>query len=325
VTRLAFDRGGAVLRGFGFDSVILYDGISGARAGEQVYGLDTRFVTATQDGGKAVLSDSAGYLLLDTATDARERLPAAWFPKSDFHLEHEASLSSDLKLFGVYGCLQDKCDEPMVVEVFDLATKQSVARRTHGFISAGGTFTGGVTEDGRFVEFISNRADRVLVELESGRAGPSFGAQSVRSSDGRWVFDLPNFAEHGDMTLRDGRTGRTLVSLGHMTEVESGEFRSGAFCGSARLVVGSVDAVMVFALPTGRMVARFPRAQWQEVATTPDEEPRSPLVTCTAAGDRVAVGGRGRVKILAMGSLAGEPGLVTGGTTARIGASPTLR
>ena len=76
----------------------------------------------------------------------------------------DAALSADGRLFSIYS-ESGPSDRPMTVTVYDRSSGKILAKQTSEFISAGGTFGGGITPDGA-IEFVNNRGGRKVVDLK---------------------------------------------------------------------------------------------------------------------------------------------------------------
>jgi hypothetical protein len=100
------------------------------------------------------------------------------------------------------------------VSVYSWTDKTLLARQSSEFLAAGGAFSGGITDDGAAVGFSSNRAGWKFIELKTGRLVGRFGADSVRSPDGKWVVEFPDQSwvedddpASRDIIAKDGATG----------------------------------------------------------------------------------------------------------------------
>jgi len=153
---------------------------------------DTNVLSVTSDGATAVVSTDASsqdahLFLLNTATATLQAIPESWYqPGSDPYAE----LSGDGRLVSTY--TEDESDTPMTVTVYDWPSKTVVATRKSAFVAAGGWVGGGVTEDGE-VEFEGNRVGSTIDDLKTGRDMAKFGPSAVRSPNGQWEVEFPNW------------------------------------------------------------------------------------------------------------------------------------
>lgn len=187
--KLAFSKNGRLLHeirsvsatssdDFEHVRAITYDAATGATIHSLNLGPHTDFLSATSDGQTAIISVDrnregvrAHLLLVDVETGKTQDLPSKWFDAND--QSPYAQISGDGRLVSTY-MESGANDSPMIVNVYDWRTKKLVARQTSGYISAGGAFAGGVTEDGK-IEFSNNRVGSEIVDPKTGRVIARFG------------------------------------------------------------------------------------------------------------------------------------------------------
>lgn len=252
---------------------------------------DTNLLSATTDGAKAIVATQAStengsLFVMDTATGKLQPIPKSWMdPDSDL----DAGISGDGRLVSLYS--EEESDTPMVVTVYDWATKTVVATRKSAYVSAGGSMDGEVTEDGE-VAFGGNRVGSTIVDLKTGRVLAQFGQSSMRSPDGKWEVQFPNLIwdedAPTDILLKDGMNGTTIGKLdARVPEDEQYGSMSGAFCGaSGRFVSNGKHAIAVYALPSGKLLQTLPVETWNDPGL---DDAYGVSVACSMDGTRVAI------------------------------------
>ena len=297
---LAFNADGRLLRMIGEsvdDDRHVHAATLDAHNGEvlHVYNLrpGTSLLSTTLDGSEALIAYAISekqtqLLLLDTTSGKLELLPPDWYAPEDS--DPQARLSGDGRLISIYS-EGGAFERAMAVTVYALPQKTLVARQTSPYTDAGGSFGGGITTDGRAIEFDNNRVGSKLVDLKTGRELASFNPGAVRSPDGKWVVELPDqsFAAEDSVPvvgIKDGATGRSLGKLDMVvTEDEEYGGMSGAFCGNAgRFVVADAQTIAAYAIPSGKLIAKFPPETWRD-----GESGGQGVVACSATGTRVAI------------------------------------
>ena len=176
--------------------------------------------------------------------------------------------------------------------VYDWQSKKQVAKQMDGSPAGGGS-DGGVTSDGK-IEFSYSRSGSEIVDPKTGRLLVQIGTDAFRSADGAWIVEFPfqayvdqeNWAK--EVTIKDGEDGRVLGKLDlQLTDDPANAMWWGAFCGaSGRFVAASNDAVMVFQIPSGKRIARFPANDWRDADA---KGYRDVAVACSWDGKRVAI------------------------------------
>jgi len=257
----------------------------------------TTFFSATTDGRILVISvdtwrpDGRGhFILFDPETGRTQDIPLSWFAADDPF--PDVAISGDGRLVSAFSDWGPD-NGPLVVSVYDWSTKRLVAKQATGY-PAGGFASGGVTVDGK-IQFFNNRSGGDVVDPKTGRLLLSVGPGAQRSPDGAWVVDFPNLL-YGDaprkVLIKNGMNGRLAGKLDVQIkdDEEKGNWASarGAFCGTTgRFVAATKDTVQVFEIPSGKKIAEFPAATWQDV----DALKTNPTVTvgCSSKGRRVAI------------------------------------
>ena len=304
--KLAFSSDGRVLHATGETPepsksqhvrAIAYSAATGAVLHTVNLEAGTTVLATTSDGRTAIVaagvagsSDHTQLLRLDTESGKTEPLPAAWYdPKDD---TPEAQLSSDGRLLSIYSENGPE-GRPMSVAVYAWPGKTLVARQTSQYTNAGGIFGGGVTPDGRAVEFRNNRSGSVLVDRKTGHEMASFGPGALRSPTGQWVLELPNLSFQDEsapreVLIEDGNNGKRLgkIDVPVPDDVAYGGM-SGAFCGSTpRFILASGHGVAAYAIPSGALLASFPTDTWRDPASP---NPDRAFVVCSPTAKRVAI------------------------------------
>jgi hypothetical protein len=257
--------------------------------------FDTEVRAISSDGRKAILAtgvcgNEKKLAFLDTATGQRKEIPSDWYDLTDS--DAIAALSGDGRLLSIYS-ETGPAESPMAVTVYDWPTKTLVAKRTSEWISAGGSFGGGVTADGA-VEFDNNRVGRKLVDLKTGRLLGKFGYDSARSPDGAWVVDFPdrnwNESAPKDVLIKDGTNGHTRGKLNldsQLTDDDLYGSMTGAFCGNTvRFVVARQQSVSLYSIPSGNLLANFPVSSWRDPKV---DDMNVATIACSPTGNRVAI------------------------------------
>jgi hypothetical protein len=255
---------------------------------------DTWCLSATTDGRTAVISldrdrpeGHARDFLFDTETGRTKEIPSSWFAADDN--SPYAALSGDGRLVSAFSDWGPD-NGALVVSVYNWRTKRLVAKQAKGY-PAGGSSWGGVTVDGK-IEFLSSRGRGEVVDPKRGRLLVSAGPSSPRSPDGAWVVEFPNLW-FGDppreIIITNGSSGEAVGKLDlHITDDEQNWAWRGAFCGtSGRFIAATNDTVQAFEIPSGKKIADFPVATWQDV----EAMKTNPTVTvaCSFNGKRVAI------------------------------------
>lgn len=306
-TVLAFSRDGRILREFASISpaaagqswevrVITYRAATGQIIHQENLPPDTRFDSATSDGRTAVIfvdkdppEARRHFFLLDTDTGETQDIPSAWLNPNDG--QPSAAISGDGRLVSTFSDSGPE-ESPLIVTVYDWQTKKQVARQMAG-LPAGGGSDGGVTADGK-IEFSYSRSGSDIVDPKTGRLLVQLGTDAFRSADGTWIVEFP-FQPYVDpenwpkeVTIKDGENGRVLGRLElELTDDPANAMWRGAFCGpSGRFVAASNDAVLIYQIPSGKRIARFPAESWREA-----EAKGYPAVTvaCSWDGKRIAI------------------------------------
>ncbi|MGB2590460.1 MAG: hypothetical protein WBG02_19425 [Candidatus Acidiferrum sp.] len=274
---------------------ISYDTMTGLIRHVINLGSNTKFLSATPDGRTAIVlvgedrEDARAHLLLiDMVTERKQEIPSSWFNAVD--QGPYAQISADGRLVSAYSERGPESG-PLVVTVYDWRTRKLVAKRSEGY-PAGGISWGGVTEDGK-IEFLNNRAGGDVVDPKTGRLLVKVGPNSHRSPDGAWVIEYPNpmFAEAAQgLIIKNGQRGEVVGRLDLQIAGEEGNWAwgRGAFCGmSGRFIASTNDIVQAFEIPSGKEIADFPVATWQD-ADAIKTDPTA-TVACSPNGKRVAI------------------------------------
>jgi len=275
---------------------ITYDATKGSMIHSFNFEPDAWFFSATSDGRSAIISinrdrqDAQVHLLMvDMDTGKTEVIPSKWFDPEDDKPYSE--ISADGRLVSAY--TESNLKDGQVVTLYDWPTKRLVAKQLMGY-PAGGISWGGVTADGK-IEFLNNRSGGDVVDPQTGRVLLSVGPRAQRSLDGSWVVDFPNLL-YGDaprkVLIKNGMNGRVVGKLDVQIkdEEEKGKWAwaRGAFCGTTgSFVAATKDTVQVFALPSGKKVAEFPAATWQDVRALKTDP--TVTVACSSNARRVAI------------------------------------
>ncbi len=311
---LAFSKDGRFLRevqqvirgpgeAFGHVRAITYVAASGAI--RHVLNLEpyTWLYSSTTDGRTAVISvgrdrpkTHAHLLLVDLEMGRTQQIPANWFDPGDGN--PYAQISGDGRLVSAFSERGPE-DAPVVVTVYNWRTKELIAKQSTG-LPAGGFIWGGVTEDGQ-IEFMTNRTGGGILDLKTGRSLTPMDVNAIRSSDGAWVVEFPNFAYYDDpsrdVTIKDGMNGSQVGKLD--LEIPEGEENwgwRGAFCGkSGRFIAATYDTVQAFEIPSGKKIVEFPPATWQDVNALKADP--TVTVACSPNGKRVAIRSGGRLTL----------------------------
>jgi hypothetical protein len=258
---------------------ITYDAATGSIIHLLNLGTDTDFFSATSDGRTAVISvdrdreDARAHLLLvDMETGHTQDIPSRWFDADADEHNPYAQISADGQLVSTYAESGSESG-PLVVTLYDWRTKKLIARQMSRYFSAGGIFGGGVTEDGK-IEFLNNRVGSEIVDPKTGRLIAKFGPNSRRSLDGAWVVEFPfTYTMDADaprkVIIKNGENGEVVGKLDLQITDDIGKWAwgRGAFCGrSGRFIAATADTVQAFEIPSGKKIAAFPIAAWQDAA-----------------------------------------------------------
>ncbi len=294
-SKLAFSEDGQLLHAIGTTRAITYSADTGAVASIVNLPPDAEVWSVTSDGGTALLGIRVAEVnihlaLFETGAGRLQDIPSGWYKPEDS--DPTAELSGDGNLVSIYD-ESGADDGPMTVTVYDWATKTLVVKRTSEFISAGGSFGGGVTPDGA-IEFSNNRVGRKIVDLKTGRLLGRFGFLSVRSPDGAWVVEFPDrdWDESAplDVLVKDGRTGETRGKLdAQVADDEAHNYGAfdGAFCGTTgRFILARGQRVAIYAIPSGKLLTGFPDESWRD-ANAGDTD--RVAVACSSKGAHVAI------------------------------------
>jgi hypothetical protein len=275
---------------------ITYDATTGSIRHVLNLGPDTSLFSATPDGRTAIISagrsreDARAHLLLvDMETGQTQDIPSQWFDADDN--DPYAEISADGRIVSAY--TESDPEHGLIVTLYDWQTKKFVAKQSWGY-PAGGITSGGVTADGK-IEFWNNRTGGAVVDPKTGRVLVEIEPNSHRSPDGAWVVEFPNTI-YGDVPkeviIKNGRSeevvGKLELQIADDEQLESWSWARGAFCGtSGKFVAAANNTVQVFAMPSGKKVADFPVAAWQDADPT-KTDPIS-IVGCSFNGKRVAI------------------------------------
>jgi hypothetical protein len=255
---------------------------------------DTWCFSATTDGRIAVISADrdrtegrAHAFLFDTETGRTQDIPSSWFAADDNN--PYAAISGDGRLVSAFSDWGPD-NGALVVSVYNWRTKSIVAKQATGY-PPGGALWGGVTVDGK-IEFLTSRGRGEAVDPKTGRLLVSAAPGSPRSPDGAWVVEFPNLW-FGDppreIIIKNGSSGEVAGKLDlQITDDEEKWVWREAFCGrSGRFIAATRDTVQAFEIPSGKKLAEFPSATWQD----PDAVKTNPTVTvaCSFNGKRVAI------------------------------------
>jgi hypothetical protein len=291
--QLAFSENGQLLRMIG-NRVTTYNATTGTALDNIALDANAQILSIAANGQTVLfavpISAPAGRVrlrLFDAVTRRIQDLPTDWYSESNDPI---AAISANGRLISTYSD-GGPAEQPMVVTVYDWLVKRQVARRTSEYISAGGGLGGGVTVDG-VVEFVSNRAGRKLVDLETGRFIGSFGYFAVRSVDGAWVVEFPNRTWNEsapkDVLVKDGATAAIRGKLAlEIADDETHDAVTGTFCGATGwFVLARHGSVAVYSIPSGSLLVEFPPAAWRDTSANRDDRAR---VACSPTGTRVAI------------------------------------
>ena len=252
---------------------------------------NTSFLSATADGRIAVITADRGEpgkrshcFLLDTNSGRAKDIPSKWF-ETDVY-DPYAQISGDGRLVSSYS---EVTDIGMVVTVYEWRTRKVVGKQARRF-DAGGILWGGVTEDGK-IAFSNNRVGSEIVDPKTGGLIAQIGPDSVRSSDGAWIAEFPNQLDDNApkyVPIENGMDGKVVGKLDlQMTDDEQSKPWRGAFCGtSGRFVAANPAAVLAYETPSGKQIARFPIATWQDSNANGSY---LTVVACSSNGKRVAI------------------------------------
>ena len=304
---LAFSKDGRLLREIQllspsalgkFSSVraITYDATTGSKKHCLNLGPDTAFLSATSDGGTAVIgvnrfrNDARAHVVLaDMETGESQDIPNQWFDADDDR--PYAQISTDGRIVSAY--TESDPQYGRVVTLYEWRTKKLVAKQSEAY-PAGGISWGGVTADGK-IEFLNNRSGGDVVDPKTGRVLVKVTPNSHRSPDGRWAVEYPNTIADGvprEVVIKNGRSGEEVgkleLQMADDNELESWAWARGTFCGmSGRFVAAASNTVQVFAIPSGKRLADFPIKTWQD--TDPTKTDSTAIVGCSFNGKRVAI------------------------------------
>jgi hypothetical protein len=261
---------------------------------------DTWYLSSTTDGRMAVISvdrdpfeKGARLILFDTETGRTQQIPSSWFDVADKN--PYAQISGDGRFVSAYR----NRDGGRSVTVYNWRTGKLVFKRTEGY-PAGGIDSGGVTVDGK-ITFRNNRSGGDVVDPKTGRVLVTFAPNTRRSPDGAWVAEFPNTL-YGDtpreVIIENGRSGEAVskldLQIADDTALEAWAWAPSAFCGtSGRFIAAANDTVQAFQIPSGKMIADFPKTTWQD----PLAPNTHPLVTlaCSFNGKLAAIRPGGRL------------------------------
>jgi len=311
-TTLAFSEDGRILREMqSLEAVaqgepthvraVSYDVTTGKILHTVDFGAGTRLLSLTTDGRAAIISVDSGkegtrprLLWADVGTGRAEEVPSQWFAAGDKN--PWAQISGDGRLVSAYS-EEGPQEAPRVVGVYDWETKQLIAKRGAKF-SAGGSDSGGVTEDGK-IEFSNNRTGSNIVDPKTGRDLVSYGPLSVRSPNGAWVVDFPNEGwgpDVNEVPIKNGMNGQTVGKLDiELTGEETNWWWQGAFCGaSGRFVAAGPGEVLVFEIPSGKRLESLAPETWRDPR---EKQETSSTVACSADGKLAAIGSGQRLTL----------------------------
>jgi len=131
------------------------------------------------------------------------------------------------------------------------------------------------------------------VDPETGRSLVIAGPNSLRSPDGAWVVEFPS-AWIGqppyEVIIKNGGGGKVVGNLDIQISEDDAkwDWARSAFCGtSGKFIAATIDSVQAFEIPSGKKIAEFPTAIWQD----PDAMKTDPTVTvaCSPDAKRVAI------------------------------------
>lgn len=280
-----------------FTRVVTYDVKTGKIRSTVDLSAETNWRSATSDGTIAVISTTQTngepprqLFLFNTETGERQDIPSSWFDADDQY--PFAAISGDGRLISAY-TESNSPDVHAVVSVYDWHTKKLVAQQISGF-PAGGFFTGYVTQDGK-IAFIGNRGGGDVLDPATGRTLVEVPPNFSRSPDGAWVIAFPNTL-YGDtprkVIIKNGETGKEVgkldIHIDSDEQLDSWAWARGTFCGtSGRYAVATNSTVQLFEIPSGKKIATFPKATWQD-AHAPDTDGVA-AVACSFDGKRVAI------------------------------------
>jgi hypothetical protein len=273
---------------------ITYDATTGAIKHVLNLGPHTSLFDATSDGRTAIISVDRGredarahLLLVDMETGHTQDIPAQWFDADDN--DPYAQISGDGRIVSAYS--ESDSDHGLVVTLYDWQTKKFITKQSEGY-PAGGSSSGGVTEDGK-IEFSNNRSGRDVVDPTTGRVLVKVQPNSNRSPDGAWVVDFPNTLYRdapAEVVIKNGTSGEVAgkLELQIADDEQLEAWARSAFCGtSGKFIVATNDTVQVFAIPSGKKLADFPRKTWQDADAVKTDP--TVAVACSADGRRVAI------------------------------------
>jgi hypothetical protein len=256
---------------------------------------NTEFFSATTDGRTLVISVDRGLpeaqahlFLFDTATGRTQDIPSSWFDADEQN--PYSKISGDGRLVSAY-TESGPGDWPLVVSVYDWRTKTLVARQATGY-PAGGVPAGGVTVDGK-IEFSNSRSGGDTVDPKTGRSLVIAGLNSLRSPDGAWVVEFPNLSigqPPWEVIIKNGSNGKVVGNLDVQISDDDGKWgwARSAFCGtSGKFIAATIDSVQAFEIPSGKKIAEFPEATWQD--PDPAKTDLAVTVACSSDAKRVAI------------------------------------
>lgn len=249
----------------------------------------TTFSSATTDGRILVISvdrwrpEGRGhFILFDTDTGRTQDIPLSWFAADDPF--PDAAISGDGRLVSAFSDWgQD--NGALVVSVYDWSTRKLVAKQAGGY-PAGGSESGGVTEDGK-IQFLNNRMGGDVVDPKTGRSLVTAGRNSLRSPDGAWVVEFPTSwigQPPWEVIIKNGSNGKVVGNLDIQIGEDDSKWDSArsAFCGtSGKFIAATVDSVQAFEIPSGKKLAEFRTTTWQD----PDAVKTDPTVTVACSSD----------------------------------------
>jgi hypothetical protein len=254
---------------------------------------DTRVLSTSFDGRTAIVAQRTGdhieLSVIDTETGKAEPIPHSWYDLKDD--EPVVSLSGDGRLISFYSEAGPD-DRPTTVTVYTWPAMTLLARQTSEFTNAGGIVGGGITVDGKDIEFDNNRSGRELIDLTTSRK-LWFRWASLRSPDGRWTVELPDQSfdespESRKILIEDGRNGQKLATIDRkVNDTEAYGRMTGAFCGTTGIfILAGEDAVGAYSIPSGHLLQAFSMSTWRS-ATSADST--FPYVACSPNAKQVAI------------------------------------
>ena len=98
--------------------------------------------------------------------------------------------------------------------------------------------------------------------------------------------------------IKNGSSGKVVGNLDVQISDDDAKWDSArsAFCGtSGKFITATIDSVQAFEIPSGKKIAEFPTATWQD----PDAAKTDPTVTvaCSSDAKRVAIRSGARLTV----------------------------